>query len=49
MHPIEFYRRIFIAEGLQKRLANHCNALPETGATRWWSCRPTSAAAKMGA
>ena len=45
--PVEFFRRTFLTESLKARmLVGAVQRLGAGGATRWSSCRPTSAAAR---
>jgi hypothetical protein len=44
--PTEFFRRTYLTTGLKDLLARAMLRLGGKGATRWWSCRRTSAAGR---
>jgi hypothetical protein len=44
--PVEFFRRTYLTESLKGMLVGAVRASPRGAATRWCSCRPTSAAAR---
>ena len=44
--PAEFFRRTFLTESLKRLLVGACSACPARAATRSFSSRPTSAAAR---